>query len=170
MKKIFTLCVVALVALSMSAKPYNHSIGIVGGSGIGVQFKTMVMDNFTIIEEFGYLGSLCAAGQNNFNMSTLGAVDNLVLAYQAKGAEGQGIELDWFVGGQLKGGFLGGNNGLIGVGAAVGLEGIMQNAPIAFSFDFRPGYGCVLGSNGFGGVGAFHTFDWTLNLGVRYKF
>lgn len=170
MKKIFTLFVVALVALSMSAKPYNHSIGIVGGSGIGVQFKTMVMDNFTIIEEFGYLGSLCAAGQNNFNMSTLGAVDNLVLAYQAKGAEGQGIELDWFVGGQLKGGFLGGNNGLIGVGAAVGLEGIMQNAPIAFSFDFRPGYGCVLGSNGFGGVGAFHTFDWTLNLGVRYKF
>lgn len=170
MKKIFTLCVVALVALSMSAKPYNHSIGIVGGSGIGVQFKTMVMDNFTIIEEFGYLGSLCAAGQNNFNMATLGAIDNLVLAYQAKGAEGQGIELDWFVGGQLKGGFLGGNNGLIGVGAAVGLEGIMQNAPIAFSFDFRPGYGCVLGSNGWGGVGAFHVFDWTLNLGVRYKF
>ena len=173
MKKIFTLCVVALVALSMSAKPYTNSIGIVGGSGIGVQFKTMVMDNFTIIEEFGYLGSFAAAGQINgqsFNMATLGAIDNLVLAYQAKGAEGQGIELDWFVGGQLKGGFLGGNNGLIGVGAAVGLEGIMQNAPIAFSFDFRPGYGCVLGSNGFGGVGAFHTFDWTLNLGVRYKF
>ena len=170
MKKIFTLCVVALVALSMSAKPYNHSIGIVGGSGIGVQFKTMVMDNFTIIEEFGYLGSLCAAGQNNFNMATLGAIDNLVLAYQAKGAEGQGIELDWFVGGQLKGGFLSGNNGLIGVGAAVGLEGIMQNVPIAFSFDFRPGYGCVLGSSGWGGIGAFHVFDWTLNLAVRYKF
>lgn len=165
MKKIFTLCVVALVALSMSAKPYNHSIGIVGGSGIGVQFKTMVMDNFTIIEEFGYLGSLCAAGQNNFNMSTLGAVDNLVLAYQAKAAEGQGIELDWFVGGQLKVGYLGNNLGTFGVGAAAGIEAVMQNAPIAFSFDFRPGYGCI-----FSGGGAAHLFDWTLNLGVRYKF
>lgn len=165
MKKIFTLCVVTLVALSMSAKPYNHSIGVVAGSGIGVQFKTMVMDNFTIIEEFGYLGSLCAAGQNNFNMSTLGAVDNLVLAYQAKAAEGQGIELDWFVGGQIKVGYLGNNLGTFGVGAAAGIEAVMQNAPIAFSFDFRPGYGCI-----FSGGGAAHLFDWTLNLGVRYKF
>jgi hypothetical protein len=88
------------------------------------------------------------------------------LAYQAKGAEGQGIELDWFVGGQLKGGFLGNNLGAIGVGAAAGIEAVMQNAPIAFSFDFRPGYGCILGGGGF----ADHVFDWTLNLGVRYKF
>lgn len=165
MKKIFTLCVVALAALSVSAKPYNHSIGVVAGSGIGVQYKTMVMDNFTIIEEFGYLGSLCAAG-NGFNMATLGAVDNLVLAYQAKAAEGQGIELDWFIGGQLKAGYLGNNLGVIGVGAAAGIEAIMQNAPIAFSFDFRPGYGCALGGGGF----ADHLFDWTLNLGVRYAF
>ncbi|MBQ9603474.1 MAG: hypothetical protein IJR42_06705 [Paludibacteraceae bacterium] len=169
MKKIFTLCVVTLVALSMSAKPYNHSIGVVAGSGIGVQFKTMVMDNFTIIEEFGYLGSLCAAG-DGFNMSTLGAVDNLVLAYQAKAAEGQGIELDWFVGGQIKAGFLGGNLGTFGAGAAAGIEAVMQNAPIAFSFDFRPGYGCILVGNGGGNVGVGHVFDWTLNLGVRYKF
>jgi hypothetical protein len=181
MKKIFIILMAAMVAAgsvyaadnskktAKSKKAYNMSIGMVAGSGIGVQLKDMITDHFTIIEEFGYLGSYCAAG-NGFNWSTLGAVDNLVLAYQAKGAEGQGIELDWFVGGQLKGGFLGGNNGLIGVGAAVGLEGIMKNAPIAFSFDFRPGYGCVLGSNGWGGVGAFHVFDWTLNLGVRYKF
>ena len=63
MKKILTLCVVALVALSMAAKPYNHSIGLVAGSGIGLQYKTMVTDHFTLIEEFGYLGSLCAAGR-----------------------------------------------------------------------------------------------------------
>ena len=168
MKKIFALCVVALVALSMSAKPYNHSIGVVAGSGIGVQFKTMITDNFTLIDEFGYLGSLCAAG-DGFNMATLGAVDNLVLAYQAKAAEGQGIELDWFIGGQLKAGYIGQQGfdlGIIGVGAAAGIEAIMQNAPIAFSFDFRPGYGCALGGGGF----ANHLFDWTLNLGVRYKF
>ena len=177
MKKIFTLCVVALVAMSMSAAaPYKNSIGVVAGSGIGVQFKTMVMDNFTIIEEFGYLGSLCAAGANGFNVPTLGAIDNLVLAYQADAAEGQGIDLDWFVGGQIKGGFLGpngmgGTSGLIGVGAAAGIDAKMKNAPIVFSFDFRPGYGCMLMGGGFGGgVGAAHLFDWTLNLGVRYAF
>lgn len=176
MKKIFTLCVVALVAMSMSAAaPYKNSIGIVAGSGIGVQFKDMITDHFTLIEEFGYLGSLCAAG-NGFNTATLGAIDNLVLAYQADAAEGQGIDLDWFVGGQIKGGFLGpnglgGTSGLIGVGAAAGIDAKMKNAPIVFSFDFRPGYGCMLTGGGFGGgVGAAHLFDWTLNLGVRYAF
>ena len=43
----------------------------------------------------------------------------------------------------------------------------MTNAPIAFSFDFRPGYGCVLVGNANGVLGG-HVFDWTLNLGVRY--
>lgn len=172
MRKIFALCAAALVALTVSAaKPYTHSIGLVGGSGIGVQYKTMVMDHFTIIEEFGYLGSLCAAGANGMQAATLGAVDNLVLAYQAKAAEGQGIELDWFIGGQLKAGYIpmGGAGGIIGFGAAAGIDAKMKNAPIAFSFDFRPGYGCLLMGGG-GQVGAWHVFDWTLNLGVRYAF
>ena len=168
MKKILTLCVAVITAMTMSAKQYEHSIGVVAGSGIGVQYKTMVMDNFTIIEEFGYLGSLCAAG-DGLNTPLLGAVDNLVLAYQAKAAEGQGIKLDWFVGGQIKAGYVGQagvvDAGVVGAGAAAGIEANMTNAPIAFSFDFRPGYGCIL-MNG----GAGHLFDWTLNLGVRYTF
>jgi hypothetical protein len=54
MKKILTLCLAAMLAVvTVSAKDYKVSLGMVGGSGIGVQFKTMVMDNFTIIEEFG---------------------------------------------------------------------------------------------------------------------
>ena len=168
MKKILTIIVAVLVAAaSVSAKEYKHSIGLVAGSGIGAQYKVMVMDNFTIIEEFGYLGSLCAAGSNGFNMATLGAVDNLVLAYQTGAlAEGEGIALSVFAGGQVKAGYLQGDFGLIGVGAAAGIEANMKNAPIAFSFDFRPGYGCVL----FNGGGTAHVFDWTLNLGVRYTF
>lgn len=169
MKKILMLCVAVITAMTMSAKQYEHSIGVVAGSGIGVQYKSMVMDHFTVIEEFGYLGSLCAAGNGGFTTPLLGAVDNLVLAYQAKAAEGQGIKLDWFVGGQLKAGYVGQagafDAGVVGAGAAAGIEANMTNAPIAFSFDFRPGYGCVL-MNG----GAGHVFDWTLNLGVRYTF
>ena len=99
-----------------------------------------------------------------------GAVNNLVLAYQANAAEGQGIKLDWYVGGQLKTGYLQGGAGIIGVGAVGGIEANMTNAPIAFSFDFRPGYGCTLMDNGFGGVGAGHAFDFSFNLGVRYTF
>lgn len=165
MKKIFTLCVVALVALSMSAKPYTHSIGLVGGFGIGVQFKDMVTDHFTIIDEFGYF--LCPFDQQNLTPcgGYQGAIDNLVLAYQADAVEGQGIDLDWYVGGQLKIGYGVGNFGIFGVGAAAGIEAKMQNAPIAVSFDFRPGYGCM-----FNQFGPGHIFDYTFNLGVRYAF
>ena len=186
MKKIFIILMAAMVAAgsvyaadnkkasnaksgSKSDKEYTHSIGVVAGSGIGIQYKKMVSAHFTIIEEFGYLGSFAAAG-NGGRMSTIGAVDNLVLAYQAQCAEGQGIRLDYFVGGQIKGGYLEGGSGVIGFGAAAGIEAKMKNAPIAFSFDFRPGYGCILGNDGMGNIGAFHTFDWTLNLGVRYSF
>ena len=165
MKKLCTLVVALLTAFTtISASDYMHSIGLVAGSGIGVQYKIMVLPNFTIIDEFGYLGSLAAAG-NGFAMPALGAVDNFVMAYQAKGTEGQNIQLDWYVGGQLKAGYIdmGNPGGIIGIGSAVGLEANMKNAPIAFSFDFRPGYGCLLNGNG-----AWHLFDWTLNLGVRY--
>lgn len=171
MKKILTICLaVVLGAATVSAKEYKHSIGLVAGSGIGVQYKAMITKNFTIIEEFGYLGSLAAAG-NGFTVPTLGAVNQLVLAYQTKPlAEGQGIKLHVYAGGQIKAGYIdmGAAGGIIGVGAAAGLEANMKSAPIAFSFDFRPGYGCILGSNGAGGTGAFHAFDWSLNLGVRY--
>ena len=166
MKKIFTLCVVALMAVTMSAKPYQHSIGMVAGSGIGVQYKTMLMDHFTLMDEFGYLGCYAAAGKG-WTMGYMGAVDQLVLAYQNHAVEGQGISLDYYVGGQLKGGYInvGADAGVFGVGAAAGIEANMQNAPIAFSFDFRPGYGGI-----FAGGRSLHGFDWTFNLGVRYTF
>ncbi len=171
MKKIITICLaVMMAAATVNAKEYKHSLGVVGGSGLGVQYKALPMKNFAIIEEFGYLGSFAAAGRG-FTVPTLGAINNLVLAYQAKAAEGQGIKLDWYVGGQVKAGYiaLGAAGGMIGLGAAAGIEANMKNAPIAFSFDFRPGYGCVLFDNG-GGVQGGHVFDWTLNLGVRYTF
>ena len=163
MKKILTVLLAAVLAAgSMSAKEYQHSLGMVAGLGIGAQYKTMVMPNFTIIEEFGY--TVCptqTAGAGGYD----GMLDNLVLAYQATCAEGQGIRLDWYAGGQIKLGYGIGSYGIFGIGGAAGIEAIMTNAPIAFSFVFRPGYGCLFASGGAG-----HTFDYTLNLGVRYTF
>lgn len=164
MKKITTLVIALLTAVAtISASNYEHSIGIVAGLGMGVQYKTMQTPNFTIIEEVGYFTTTAGAA----SLSGFGAYavfgDNLVLAYQDKATEGQNIQLDWFVGGQLKVGIAMGPMGMVGVGAAAGLEANMKNAPMAFSFDFRPGYACT-----FGGGGADHMFDWTINVGVRY--
>ena len=169
MKKILTILVAVAMTSAVLAKDYKHSVGMVAGSGIGVQYKTMIMSNFALIDEFGYLG--CYAGGGSQMMgSYFGAIDQLVLAYQSKAAEGNGIRLDWYAGGQLKVGYVGQagafDAGVIGVGAAAGLEANMKNAPIAFSFDFRPGYACVLLPN----KNVDHMFDWTFNLGVRYTF
>jgi len=172
MKKILTFCVAVMTAMTISAEQYEHSIGVVGGSGLGLQYKAMVTENFTVIEEFGYQGCYALAG-DGWTQGYMGAVDNLVLAYQANITEGQGIKLDWYAGGQIKAGYvnMGFDAGIIGVGAAAGLEANMANAPIAFSFDFRPGYGCLLAKNMWtGGVTTNHGFDWSLNLGVRYTF
>lgn len=159
-----------MISAGVNAKEYKHSLGVVAGSGLGVQYKVLPIEHFAIIEEFGYLGSYAAVG-DNIALPTFGATNNLVLAYQAKGAEGQGIALDWYVGGQVKAGYIdfGYAGGIIGFGAAAGIEANMKSAPIAFSFDFRPGYGCVLVGNG-NGVNGGHVFDWTINLGVRYTF
>lgn len=130
MKKILTLCVALLIAVTtISAKEYKHSLGMVAGLGIGAQYKVMVTDNFTIFEEFGYLGG-CLADQTGA-LPANGAVNNLVLAYQANAAEGQGIKLDWYVGGQLKTGYLQGGAGIIGVGGV--------GAGHAFDFSFNLG-------------------------------
>lgn len=175
MKKILVIVMAAMMtAMSVSAKEapakssknYNHSVGMVAGLGLGFQYKGMVMDHFTIINEFGYF-----INPNGVNGAYAGSIDNLVLAYQAKAAEGKGIKLDWYVGGQIKLGYdasgaaFGTAIGVFGFGAAAGLEAKMANAPIAFSFDFRPGYALR-----FTGGGVAHLMDYSLNLGVRYTF
>ncbi len=177
MKKIFTLCLAAMLAVvTVSAKDYKVSLGMVGGSGIGVQFKALPVEHFAIMEEFGYLGCYAAAGSvngNSFNIGYMGAVDQVVLAYQTSPlAEGNGIKLHVYAGGQVKVGYInmGNDAGLIGLGAAAGIEANMSNAPIAFSFDFRPGYGCLLMNNGGNNIATTNLFDWSLNLGVRYTF
>lgn len=162
MKRIYTLAIAAILACSSFAANYQHSVGLVGGLGLGAQYKHMVFDDFTIIEEFGYF--TCTS-----NLGYSGAIDNLVLAYQGFAVEGQGITLDYYVGGQFKMGYVGNagiDAGVMGFGAAAGIEACMQNAPIAFSFDFRPGYAFIFNGGGVGG----HLFDYSFNLGLRYRF
>ena len=172
MKKILTLFVAFLLTATMvSAKDYKHSIGMVGGLGVGAQYKTMVMDHFTIIAELGYF--TCPDGGTGAYAGV--PIANGVFAYQTSPlAEGKGIKLSVYAGGQTKLGYVldeWDGLGLFGLGAAAGIEANMTNAPIAFSFDFRPGYGMTFGKNYFGGgMTANHMFDYSVNVGVRYTF
>lgn len=168
MKKIFAVCVAVLMAAGVGAKEYEHSLGMVGGLGIGMQYKTLPAHNFTIIAELGYF--ICPDGGQGIGYAG-SPIANGVFAYQTEGlAEGEGIKLDVYAGGQVKLGYIIGGAGLFGAGAAAGIEANMKNAPIAFSFDFRPGYGLLFADNGVGGTATRHLFDYSLNLGVRYTF
>lgn len=171
MKRFYTLVIAAMVAIGSYAANYQHSLGMVAGLGIGAQYKHMIYDDFTLIEEFGYFGCSSNAGYS-------GAINNLVLAYQGFAAEGRGILLDWYLGGQFKIGYAGpvavgsgysysvSDGGVMGFGAAAGIEACMEDAPIAFSFDFRPGYAMTFTGSGV----AAHLFDYSFNLAVRYRF
>ncbi len=174
MKKILTVIVAVALTANVFAKDYKHSVGMVAGLGMGAQYKTMVLDNFTIIAEFGYFMNLKGGTSATTMISSYqGPIANGVFAYQANITEGEGIKLDWYAGGQVKAGYatgFGSAAGIIGVGAAAGIEANMVNAPIAFSFDFRPGYAGVLANAVGAGTMSFHMFDYSFNLGVRYTF
>lgn len=82
MKRILTVFVAALMAVTMvNAKDYKHSLGMYGGLGIGVQYKVMPKEHFTIIVEEGY--ALCPSRTANVGGYQSWAT-NCVLAYQTK--------------------------------------------------------------------------------------
>lgn len=166
MKKIFTLLLVALMAVGVYANDYKHSIGLYGGLGIGVQYKTLLTDHFTIIAETGVNLNL----DDGTGVGIMGLpVADAVFAYQTKSlAQGKGIKFDIYAGGHVKMGYDIRNAGVFGFGAAAGFEANMTNAPIAFSFDFRPGFGMLFDDGS--GVGTYPMFDYSFNLGVRYTF
>lgn len=61
--------------------------------------------------------------------------------------------------------------GKFGVNAIVGLEMNFSNAPLALSFDFRPGYGLGFWSKKSNSTtynNTFSFFDWSIAVGLRY--
>ena len=168
MKKILSLLVVVLMASTMVAKPYKHSLGLNAGLQLGISYKLNINDHFTLFEEFIPYGGV----MSNFSYSWLG--DWLNLAYEAQAAKGQNILFSWYVGGGTKIGYVYGGGGVWGINALAGIEINMANAPIAVTFDFRPGYALCFfptASWGSGGSTALqHAFDYAFCLGVRYTF
>jgi len=186
MKKLLSIFVVILMAVAVSAKPYKHSLGLNAGLQLGVSYKVNVSEHFTIFEEFIPYGGV----MSNNSYSWLGNWANF--AYEAQAAKGQNIILSWYIGGGTKIGYAYGGGGVWGANAIGGIEINMANAPIAVTFDFRPGYALTFfPSSAWGGGSSWddddwdfkpaikqqssstaliHYFDYAFCLGVRYTF
>lgn len=173
MKKIVTLCMAVCMAVTMSAKGgMEASVGLVGGLGLGIQGKFMFAENMGIMDELGYFMNLDGGTAEKYGMSAYaGLVNSTMFVFQMPITETKGMRLDWYAGGQAKIGWcpIAGwgemvHMGVFGLGAGGGIEAKMQNAPIAVSFDFRPGWAMLFTEQGVG----THMFDYSFNLGVRY--
>ncbi|MBR3408436.1 MAG: hypothetical protein IKG86_06315 [Paludibacteraceae bacterium] len=156
----------AAPAAPAAKSDYKYAVGIVAGLQYGISLKTMINPHFTIMNDLSWDIAYTAGDLGGYQ----GLIDHLNLAYQAKGASGKGIDLNWYVGGGVSFGYaeMGVDAIKVGGNAIIGLEGDMKNAPIEFTFDFRPGYGCIVAPGGFGAPAAGHVFDWQLTLGLRY--
>lgn len=172
MKKIFTLCIALITAVTLFAGNAQTSVGIVGGMGIGAQAKFMFTEHFGLMEELGYFfcpdgGTAAQYGRSSY----AGMMNNTVLLYQQPIMETNGLTLSWYTGGQVKIGWMpfdfskNVHMGIFGFGAVGGIDAKMKNAPIAVSADFRPGYALL-----FTQWPGAHMFDYSINLGVRYCF
>ncbi|MBR2265201.1 MAG: hypothetical protein IJ882_00765 [Paludibacteraceae bacterium] len=170
MKKILTLCVVALMAIStVSARSYKVALGLATGLEYGPTVKVNFTDHFTLMNDLTWKfvpNTVAGVNGQTFNFGYMGLIDNVNVAYQTKLASGRGLDLLFYGGGGMSIGYadLETAGGKFGVNALAGIE-VTANVPIAFTFDFRPGY-ALLFANG----GQIHALDWSLVLAVRYAF
>ncbi|MDR1792811.1 MAG: hypothetical protein LBR36_05155 [Bacteroidales bacterium] len=149
--------------------PYTWGIGGTVGSINALDFKFFLSPKLALQVDLGYKW---------WWSSTLEVNPNLL--YQGNIKTWGWGQLDWFVGGGLSVGYsfwgayglysssyygTGYGRGKVGINADGGVELALSKVPVAFSFDFRPGYG-MLFRKGY----TWHFFDWGTNLSVRYCF
>ena len=146
MKKNF-LCLLLLISMGVMAKPYDHSLGFVGGSFNGFSYKTLPLEHFAVQTDAGVHFTIYGGLLSVFEV-------NPMFMYQGTmGFMTTDLYTSW------ENSFL---MGEFGLNAIAGIEFAFSKA-VALSFDFRPGYGLAYRS---GGTGSF--FDWGLQLGLRF--
>ncbi len=170
------LLVVALVAAAASAQaqqPYKHSIGVSVGSLEGVSYKMFFTDQLALHADLGFQMLATVGGSNGYTSDmyfwTFVANPNVVYQDNITGWNWGGI--GWFAGGGLSLGLAQGfgyfslTSGKWGINAIAGVELGLDDAPLAISLDFRPGYGMRFREN-------YSTsfFDWAIAASVRYTF
>ena len=178
-------------AVSASAQNYKASLGINVGSFNGLSYKGFVTDHLVLQVDLG-VNLECTYGQvdlyadggvigNASGKQTFYTCEiNPNLLYQAEIVSGNSGTLSWFAGGGLSAGMMNALEvkrshpifkwGLNGIG---GIEFQLAQAPVAFSFDLRPGYG--MSTYAIKNVTPRTTsvnsfFDWKAAIGIRYVF
>ena len=178
MKK-FVLVVVAMLATGvMYAQTYQHSVGLVVGSLNGVSYKTFLGENFALQTDLAF-GVVATQGGTEVATGEVRYWDfqvNPNAYYQKEVASFSWGTLSAYGGGGLSIGmakFLGSYSmplmGKWGINAIAGVECGVNNLPIVFALDFRPGYGMLFYGD-YGYTMTVNTFDWALAASVRYVF
>lgn len=191
MKKVIFGALMLILVISASAQNYKVSLGINAGSFNGFSYKGFVTDHLVLQADLG-VNLECTYGQVDLyeNGSSIGSANgqqtfytfevNPNLLYQAEILSANAGTLSWFAGGGLSAGMMNSLDvrrsypifkwGLNGTG---GIEFQLAQVPLAFSFDFRPGYGMstytIKNVNSrSSAVNSF--FDWKMAVGIRYVF
>ncbi len=176
----------AFLLLPAPAKAqYDHSVGIVVGTMEGFSYKGMIGYHCAFEADLAWrmnrtVGKATySSGGVDVSVSDLNLWYwefslNPNIMYQGNVSSQPWGNLYWFAGGGLSIGFArpfadylywnkemgkGGVNGLLGT------EVVLKNAPVAVTFDFRPGYGIC-----FRDGTSISVFDWALALTARYIF
>ena len=175
MKKIFTLCVVALMAVTTVKA--QHEIGAVVGGLNGLSYKYWFSDNLALQADLAvgltaaYAGAYYEGtkfGEGQFDMYDFTINPNVLYHFDLP------ANFKLYCGGGVNLGLMSyientdpnGISGKFGVNGALGAAYEIGSAPIVLALDFRPGYGL-----GFTKADNPHTsfFDWKLAFAVRYK-
>ncbi len=186
------MAVCLLSAVTISAREYQHSVGIIVGNSFGLSYKGYVRSSDHFVVETNLLTKMIVPGQftmfgkglkgksKDMNMLSLEANPNFY--YQGLAAEFNGVSMYWYAGGGIGLGALwstwDGYKNLYGFDdekvpalkfdehAVAGLEVCFSNIPLNLSMDFRPGIGefvCI--KNDISGI----YFDWTVGISLRYR-
>lgn len=191
MKKVIFGALMLVLVISASAQNYKASVGINAGSFNGFSYKGFVTDHLALQVDLG-VNLECTYGQVDIyeNGSSIGTASgqqsfytfeaNPNLLYQAEILSANAGTLSWFAGGGLSAGMMNSLNlreshpifkwGVNGIG---GIEFQLAQAPVAFSFDFRPGYGMstYVFRDIYSRTTAVNSFlDWKMAIGIRYVF
>ena len=154
---------------AVSAQNYKHSIGVTFGTLNGASYKTFFSENLALKADLA-LYKYTVPGGGRAGWGWLGYIGTLELnpnlLYQKNISSWDWGNLDWYVGGGVSLGYAYWRVcGKFGVNASGGVELALSKIPLAFDFDFRPGYGML-----FDAANTQHYFDWGLAWSVRYCF
>jgi outer membrane protein OmpA-like peptidoglycan-associated protein len=146
--------------------PYKTGIGVIVGSINGLSFKTFFSPSLALQADLGM-------HLTTYSYASLSINPNLVFQKNITKFKHVG-RLDWLAGGGLSGGYTwwGGLSNFdlsygyfkYGINAIGGAELTFGKLPLAVQFDFRPGYSRI--SSGW--TYDYNSFDWSVNLSVRY--